>query len=131
MVKILFLSLAVLSSVHAQSTAVEALKSYIPLYDHQGVNGLGRRCSIDLYHRSGGIMVELMMPRFSKFLVSPEMKFEMAPDRLAIIRPSYPENDGTVTNGLIFEGREVRLERKYCVGEKCWTSGTPCLLDAW
>lgn len=118
-------------SLYAQTNAVVALKNYIPTYDHGGVNPLGQRCSIDLYNRTGGIMVELVMPKFSKFLVMPEMEFEAGHEFLAITAPSVPENDGIVTNSLIFQGREVSLERKYCVAEKCWSSGSTCLLDRW
>lgn len=132
MIRLILLNLVLATSVFAQSTAVEALKRYIPLYDHSGINGLGQNCSIDMYTRSGGVMVELVMPRFHKFHVKPEMEYETGPQYLKISAPSFVENDGVVTNSLVFEGRNVSLERVFCKEDRCWTSTSgSCLLDRW
>lgn len=132
MLKLILLLIAVSTSAYAQTNAVQALRKYIPTYDYRGVNGAGQSCSIDMYSRSGGIMVELMMPVFSKFLVTPDMEFEQTADSLRISAPTFSQDGGTVTNSLIFMGREVSLQRKYCTEERCWISGSSgCLLDPW
>lgn len=131
MLKTLILFFAVTTSAYAQTNAVEALRKYIPTYDYSGVNGAGQNCSIDMYSRSGGIMVEFVMPRFSKFLVRPEMSFELKTDFLKISAPSLVEDGGLVTNSIVFQGREVRLERNYCLNGQCWVSGSSCHLDPW
>ena len=114
------------------ANAVKALKSYIPLYQHAGVNNLGQRCSIDFFGRAdGSLTVEIETPRFFKFILRPEYTFVAGPDSYIASAPALAENDGTVVMSLVFKSREVLLERNYCVGDKCWVSGSTCLLDSW
>lgn len=77
-------------------------------------------------------MIELVTPRFSKFLVTHGMVFESRAGFLRISAEPVSENEGIVTSSLIFAGREVYLERKYCKDDRCWNSATNgCQLDPW
>lgn len=132
MKKILFLSVLTLISHNVQASAIEALKKYIPLYDHQGVNDAGRNCSIDFLRRpQGTILMELLAPQVVTFLISPDLPYEVGSGYYRVYQPSFEENDGIVTMGFILEGRTATVERRFCVGERCWFSRTSCHLDRW
>lgn len=116
----------------AAANAVEALKSYIPLYDHYGVNDAGQKCSVDFFRRPGGaVMVEMLSPRVNKYLVEPQFPFETSEKSFKVSQPSFEENDGVVTMSLIFENSSAIIERKFCVEERCWNSRAVCHLDRW
>ncbi|MCM2349313.1 MAG: hypothetical protein NDI69_04775 [Bacteriovoracaceae bacterium] len=132
MKNILLLCLLVSFPTLAAANAVEALKNYIPLYDHHGVNDAGLKCSVDFYRRLGGaVMVEMLAPRVNKFLVEPQLSFGASDKSFKVSRPSFEENDGIVTMSLIFENSSAIIERKFCVEEQCWNSRTVCHLDRW
>ena len=116
----------------AQANAVKALKNYIPLYDHVGVNDNGQECSIDFYHRAGDeVLVELLMPRLAKFVIKPDMSFISKDHYFSVSQPSFAENNGMVTLSLVFEGADVKVERRFCLEERCWSSGKICQLEDW
>lgn len=130
--KILLVFLTLFIASFAQANAVKALKTYIPFYDHVGVNDIGQECSIDFYHRAGGeVLVELLMPRLTKFVVGPAMNFISQDNYFTVSQPSFAENNGTVTLSLVFEGANVKVERRFCLEERCWSSGKVCQLEDW
>ena len=130
--KIPFVLLSLLISSFAQANAVSALKSYIPLYDHTGINDIGQECSIDFYHRPGGkVLVELLMPKLITFLIDPSMSFIARDSYFSASQPAFTENNGMVTLSLIFEGASVKVERQFCLEERCWSSGKVCQLEDW
>lgn len=132
MKNILLLCLLVSFPTLAAVNAVEALKNYIPFYDHHGANDAGLKCSVDFYRRPGGaVMVELLTPRVNKYLVEPQLPFETSDKFFKVSQPSFEENDGIVTMSLIFENSSAIIERKFCVEERCWNSRAVCHLDRW
>lgn len=114
------------------ASAVEALRSYIPFYSHEGVNDIGEKCSIDFFLRSDkNLAVEFMNPRLTRFSLSPEDKFEMGADFFLGNQPEIEENGGLVTMSLVFRGTEVQIQRRFCTQERCWVSGNICYLNSW
>lgn len=130
--KLTFVFLSLLVTSFAQANAVKALKSYIPLFDHPGINDIGQECSIDFYHRPGGaVLAELLMPRLTQFLIDPDMSYIAKDNYFSVSQPAFAENNGMVTLSLIFEGSNVKVERRFCLEERCWSSGKVCQLEDW
>ncbi len=131
--KILSLSFLIFFSPLALGAdAVSALKSYIPFFEHSGVNDRYQRCSVDIYRRTGGaVMVDFISTRIHKFLVTPDLAFKRDNNYLKISQPSFVENNGVVTMSLVFEERLVKIERELCVEDRCWPSTMECSLDRW
>ena len=129
-----FIILTILLSLSgvAQSDAIRALGSYIPLYDHQGQNDLGQRCSVDFIRRPGNkLLVEVLTPRYVPFLVEPSDAFTLESHSLTIRHPSVAEGNGHVTMSLMLVNQTLEIRRTYCINSKCWDSGTACHLDRW
>lgn len=131
--KIISLSLLLSFSTFAQGAdAVSALKSYIPFFEHSGVNDRYQRCSVDIYRKSGGaVMVDFISTRIHKFLVTPDLAYTSDKNYLKISQPSFAEGNGVVTMSLVFEDRLVKIERELCVEDRCWPSTMECSLDRW
>lgn len=115
----------------AKADAIKALKDYIPFYEHQGTTDTGQRCSIDFFRYQDTLKVDLLAPRFQRFILSSNMTFESAPHFFKATQPSFPENGGVITMSLTFKGRNVQIEREYCKDEDCWSSGVICHLESW
>ncbi len=132
MKKLVFYGLILLFPGLSLANAVDALRSYIPFYRHEGVNDIGEKCSIDFFFRSDRkLMVEFMNPRLARFLLSPEDQFERQEGFFMGNHPEREENGGLVTMSLVFRGTEVQIQRRFCTEERCWVSGNTCLLNTW
>lgn len=131
--KILSLTILLSFSPLAQAKdAVAALKSYIPFFEHHGVNDRYQRCSLDIYRKPGGaVMVDFISGKIYKFLVTPELSYKRENKYLKISQPSFPESGGEVTMSLVFEEQTVKIERLLCVEDRCWSSTMECSLDRW
>lgn len=132
MKKIAFYAFILLVPTVSLASAVDALRSYIPFYNHEGVNDIGEKCSIDFFLRPDkNLAVEFMNPRLTRFSLSPDDHFELGDDFFMSNRPEREENGGLVTMSLVFRGTEVQIQRRFCVEERCWVSGNSCYLNSW
>jgi hypothetical protein len=115
----------------AKADAIIALKEYIPLYEHLGTTDTGQRCSIDFFRYQDALKVDLLAPRFQRFILTSSMFFESSPRFFKASQPSFSEAGGMVTMSLVFRGRDVQIRREFCKEKNCWSSGVICHLESW